>query len=215
MFVNGNAGGALIYKTLPLPNVVLAAGDYYVVCANAANTVNCDLDTTPDTDLIQNGAPDALALAPGATILDTVSYEGNTGSPYTEGTGAGHPDTAAAARESINRCPDGSDTDANNADFLLRIATPGAANDCPGVDQPPSVSSTTPTNGATAVTVDANVSLTFSEPVELERLVLDLVRHLRRPPAAVPPRPDDLRRSNPAADFADGEICTVTISAAG
>ena len=37
-FINGTGGGAASYRTTPLPDVSLAAGDYFVVCANAANT---------------------------------------------------------------------------------------------------------------------------------------------------------------------------------
>ena len=57
---NGNGGGAVTYQTITLPNVMLAAGDYFVICANGANTPNCDLDVTPNTDLVQNGAPDGI-----------------------------------------------------------------------------------------------------------------------------------------------------------
>src|SRR5687768_10250172 len=91
-FVNGNAGGAAVYRTFELPDVALAAGDHYVVCANPANTPNCDLDVTPETDLIQNGSPDALGLRLGTTLVDAVSYEGDTGAPYTEGSGPGTDD---------------------------------------------------------------------------------------------------------------------------
>ena len=102
-----------------MPNVTLAAGDYFVVCASTTNTVNCDLAVTPLQDPIQNGAPDAMALRVGTTILDTVSYEGKTGAPYTEGSGVGLVDTAANALESISRCPDGTDTNTNNVDLQL------------------------------------------------------------------------------------------------
>jgi predicted extracellular nuclease len=125
-FVNGN-GGAL-YRTIDVPGVSLAAGEHYVVCANMATTPNCDLDGGPDVDLIQNGAPDAVALRQGETLVDTLSYEGNTVAPYTEGSGTGLDD---AGDQGLSRCPDGTDTDANNADFLLRAITPGAANSCP------------------------------------------------------------------------------------
>ena len=57
-----NGSNAQLYQVYDLPNVNLAAGDYFVVCGNAANTANCDMDVTPDTDLIQNGAPDGLRL---------------------------------------------------------------------------------------------------------------------------------------------------------
>ena len=128
--VNGSGGGAAVSQTINLPSVMLAAGDYYVVCANAANTPNCDLDVSPDSNLIQNGAPDAVALVQGAVILDTVSYEGDTGAPYTEGSGTGLEDSSGAGTDfrGISRFPDGTDTDVNNVDLSPRCITPGLAN---------------------------------------------------------------------------------------
>jgi uncharacterized protein len=129
-FVNGTGGGAAVYRTFELPDVALPAGDHYVVCASVTSTPNCDLDVTPETDLIQNGAPDAIGLRLGTTLVDALSYEGNSGAPYTEGSGVGLEDTAGAG-EGLSRCPDGSDTDQNSVDFRLREITPGAANSCP------------------------------------------------------------------------------------
>jgi predicted extracellular nuclease len=128
--INGDTGGAVQYRLFSLPSVSLAPGDHFVLCGNAANVPNCDLDVSPDTDLIQNGAPDAVALRFGTTIVDTVSYEGNTGAPYTESSGASLVDTAEGP-QSISRCPDGFDSDVNNNDFFLRTTSAGAANDCP------------------------------------------------------------------------------------
>ena len=62
VFVNGSGGVAAPYRTVDLPAVSIAADDYFVLCANTATVANCDLDGTPDTDWIQNGAPDALGL---------------------------------------------------------------------------------------------------------------------------------------------------------
>jgi predicted extracellular nuclease len=128
--VNGNGGGAALYQTLDLPGVALAAGEHYVVCANASSTANCDLDVLPDTNLIQNGSPDAIGLRLGSTLVDALSYEGNSGAPYTEGSGVGLEDTAATG-EGLSRCPDGSDTDQGTVDFALRAISPGSANACP------------------------------------------------------------------------------------
>ncbi|MCL4267242.1 MAG: ExeM/NucH family extracellular endonuclease [Anaerolineae bacterium] len=128
--VNGN--GNTIYQTITLPAAMLAVGDYYVVCGDAAAVANCDLDVTPDTNLVQNGAPDAVGLRSNGELLDAVSYEGDTGAPYTEGSGVGLEDTAAQATESISRCEDGVDTNQNNVDFVLADSTPGEANDCGG-----------------------------------------------------------------------------------
>jgi uncharacterized protein len=131
--VNGTGGGAGLYQTIDLPNVTLAAGDYYVVCANPATTANCDLDVSPDTNLIQNGAPDAIGLRESGTLIDALSYEGDSGSPYTEGSGTGLEDDPSLADKGLSRCPDGFDTDHNNADFGYRDMTPGATNECPVV----------------------------------------------------------------------------------
>lgn len=128
--VNGNAGGATVYQTISLPNVVLAPGDYFVVCGNSSTVANCDLVVAPATNLIQNGSPDAIGLKNSGTLIDAVSYEGNSGAPYTEGSGTGLEDPGGAADVSlgISRFPDGTDTDINNADFSLRCITPGLPN---------------------------------------------------------------------------------------
>ncbi|MCG6963189.1 MAG: lamin tail domain-containing protein [Acidobacteria bacterium] len=128
--VNGSGGGAAVYNTIALPDVALAPGGYFVVCGNAANVLNCDLDVWPDSNLIQNGSPDAVALMQGSTVIDTVSYEGDTGAPYTEGSGAGLEDSGTTGNDfkSISRLPDGFDSDQNNADLAFTCITPGAAN---------------------------------------------------------------------------------------
>jgi predicted extracellular nuclease len=130
LLVNGNGGGATIYQTIALPAVTLAGGDYFVVCGDSATVPNCDLDTTPDSNLVQNGAPDAVALVLAGVLLDAVSYEGDTGAPYTEGSGTGLEDPGAAGSDNLGiaRLPDGADSDVNNVDFSTRCVTPGAAN---------------------------------------------------------------------------------------
>lgn len=127
--VNGTGGGATVYQTIPLPAVDLADGDFYVVCGNAATTFNCDLDVTPDTNLIQNGAPDAVGLRdPLGALVDTVSYEGDTGAPYTEGSGVGLEDNSAIDYFGVSRYPDGVDTDVNNVDLGNYCHSPGLPN---------------------------------------------------------------------------------------
>ncbi|MFN2197636.1 MAG: lamin tail domain-containing protein, partial [Anaerolineales bacterium] len=60
VLVNGN--GTSVYNTIDLSGYTLDAGDYFVVCGDATMVSNCDLDVSPDSNLIQNGAPDAVAL---------------------------------------------------------------------------------------------------------------------------------------------------------
>jgi len=126
--VNGTGGGAIIYHTIDLSGV-LAAGDYFVICGNSASAANCDLEVTPNTNLIQNGAPDAIGLRnPAGVLVDAVSYEGDTGAPYTEGSGTGLEDPSSSDNIGISRFPDGIDTDQNNVDFVSSCITPGGPN---------------------------------------------------------------------------------------
>jgi Secretion system C-terminal sorting domain/Lamin Tail Domain/PKD domain len=128
-FVNGSGGGATIYKTVDLPNLILNPNTYYVICANSDSTNNCDTVVPPATNMIQNGSPDALAIKfNGITIVDAVSYAGNTAAPYTEYSGVGLVDNPANAYMSISRFPDGKDTDTNNVDLIYLCITPGLPN---------------------------------------------------------------------------------------
>ena len=128
--INGTGGGASPYGTVSLPSVMLAAGGYFVICANSATVINCDLDATPDTNFIQNGSPDAVALFLTTTgaLVDAVSYEGDSGAPYTEGSGVGLVDNPSFDFYGISRFPNGVDTNMNNVDFSGRCITPGFAN---------------------------------------------------------------------------------------
>jgi hypothetical protein len=126
--VNGATGSA--YRTVDLPDASLAPGDYYVVCGNARNVSACDLEVSPSTNLIQNGAPDSVVLVCDGTIVDSVAYEGDAGPLYTEGSGVGLEDDPGGDGMGISRCPDGIDTGQNNVDLSLHGITPGEANNC-------------------------------------------------------------------------------------
>ena len=126
-----NGSNGLVYLTIQLPAVSLAEGDYYVICGDGAQVPYCDLDVTPDSNLIQNGAPDAVVLTNDGVIVDAVSYEGEVPGA-SEGTGA-VADNAANFFEGISRYPDGADTDDNSVDFSNRCATPGEPNAPAGI----------------------------------------------------------------------------------
>jgi predicted extracellular nuclease len=130
ILVNGSGGGAAIYNTITLPSTVLSADEYFVICANAATVLNCDLDASPSTNFLQNGSPDAVALVRGELLIDTISYEGDTGAPYTESTGSGLVDSGSTGEDfkGISRIPNGIDSGANSADLANVCITPGRAN---------------------------------------------------------------------------------------
>ena len=123
--INGSNGTT--YATFVLPDATLAPGAFFVICANPASTPHCDLDASPDTNLIQNGSPDAAEILRDGAVIDAVSYEGDVAG-VVEGSGAGLEDPGSIPFVSISRYPDGVDTDRNNIDLSLRCATPGEPN---------------------------------------------------------------------------------------
>jgi len=122
------------YDTITLPAQTLAPGDYFVICGNGGQVPNCDLVLPVLSNIIQNGAPDAIAIVENGSgnVVDVVSYEGSVGAPYVEGTGipAGQSDTTVLVPDllGISRFPDGADTNDNSVDFRNSCSTPGGAN---------------------------------------------------------------------------------------
>lgn len=123
-FVDGSGVIGVEYNTIDLPAVTLMPGEYYVICSNIDAVVNCDLDFA---GFIQDGAPDAVALFSGDARVDSVSYEGNTPAPYTEGSALLLLDDGTGFT-GISRFPNASDIDNNDVDFSTRCITPGLAN---------------------------------------------------------------------------------------
>jgi len=147
VFYNGSSDTS--YQAFDLDGMSTNAMGYFVACGNTANVANCDLDVTPDTNLIQNGA-DAIALYnadgtdfPGGTpvtltnLIDAIVYDTddgddsgllvllNPGQPQVNerdgGDGIGH---------SNQRCANGAGGARNTSGYQQAIPTPGAANTC-------------------------------------------------------------------------------------
>jgi hypothetical protein len=127
--VNGN--GDVIYDTFELADAgeLLPAGDYLVIGSDAL------VATVPDGTLvislgngsIQNGDPDGVRVVRADDLLVDGLHYGGTMAGTGEGTSAPSDDGEGA----LGRCPDGTDTDQNQDDFVLTcVVTPGAANDC-------------------------------------------------------------------------------------
>jgi predicted outer membrane repeat protein len=129
--VDGVGGGAVVTSTISLPSVQLGAGEFFVVCSQVGidiPSINCNLDTTPDFDLLGDGDPDAVGLRFSGVLLDAVSWGGDTGAPYTEGSGAGALDSPSDDFFSMSRTSDGVDNNDNSADFAGRCHSPGLPN---------------------------------------------------------------------------------------
>jgi LPXTG-site transpeptidase (sortase) family protein len=146
VFFNGS--NDLSYYSLDLDGYSTDADGYFVICGDAANVANCDLDTTPDSNLIQNGA-DAIALYTGdgtdfptgtaittTNLLDAIVYDTNdsddagllvllnAGQPQVN---EGSTDSAA---DSNQRCPDGTGGQRNTVSYAQYAPTAGTANTC-------------------------------------------------------------------------------------
>lgn len=124
--INGTT--AAPYAQIALDGQAIAAHGFFVICGNPGNVVNCNLDAGPDTNLIQNGAPDGVALRTGDQVIDALTYEGTLASPYGEGSGDGLADSNSLDFVGLSRLPDGIDTNDNQVDFSLRCISPGTAN---------------------------------------------------------------------------------------
>ena len=129
------------------------ADGFFVICGDAGNVPACDLDVTPDTNLIQNGA-DAVTLRLGNAadfpndtpvstdgLLDALVYDTsdsddagllvllNAGQPQVNEAGQGNKDM-----HSNQRCPNGFGGQRNTDAYDQNTPTPGGLNNCPPLD---------------------------------------------------------------------------------
>ena len=137
------------YAAFDLDGLSTNADGYFVLCGDAANVANCDLDVTPDTNLIQNGA-DAVALIAGDAddfpedtpvttvgLIDALVYDTddsddagllvllNSGQPQVN-----ERDGGDGTRDSNQRCPNGSGGARNTVTYAQFEPTPGESNLC-------------------------------------------------------------------------------------
>ncbi len=137
------------YEAFDLDGFATDADGYFVLCGDAANVANCDLDVTPETNLIQNGA-DAVALIAGDAVdfpedtpvtteglIDALVYDTddsddagllvllNPGQPQIN-----ERDGGDGTRDSNQRCSNGSGGALNTDTYAQFEPTPGESNLC-------------------------------------------------------------------------------------
>ncbi|HWQ11706.1 MAG TPA: Ig-like domain-containing protein, partial [Roseiflexaceae bacterium] len=95
--------------------------------------------------------------------------------------------------------------DAMAANYTFGFSTADAA---------PTVTNTTPADGATGVAADATITVTFSESVNASTSSFTLACGGPNLPYALSAAPASSFTLNPSADFAAGATCTVTVVAA-
>ncbi len=212
MFFNGSPAAGL---TIPLTGTV-ASGDVYVVAqALASPVIIAQADQTQGSGWF-NG-DDAVVLLKGATVIDSIGQRGFD--PGTEwGTGL-----TSTADNTLRRkaAIEAGDPDPNDV-FDPAVQWDGfATDDFTGLgahstvvaDAAPQVTATSPTAGATGVSPSADLSVTFSEPVNVAGSWFTISCALSGAHTATASGGPTTFTLNPDVDFSPAEGCTATILA--
>jgi uncharacterized protein len=218
MYFNGNASAGL---TINLTGVV-ADGDVYVLAhASASADILSQADQTNGSGWF-NG-DDAVALRKGTTVLDVIGQIGfDPGSEW--GTGL-----TSTADNTLRRKADicAGDSDGSNV-FNPSLEWDGYAtntfdglgthtsncNGAPPVDDAPEITSSYPVDGATDFPINADLTVTFSEPVDLTGNWFDLNCSISGTVAATVSGGPVTFTLDPDVDLVSGETCTLTVYAA-
>ena len=114
-----------VYDSFGLSGWQIAGNGYFVLCGDSTQTINCDWDLSPNTGLIQNGAPDAIALYFEGILVDSLSYEGRVKDIPTEGPGGDIMDSSTLGYMGLSRFMGGT---SHFITFSQACITPGSAN---------------------------------------------------------------------------------------
>ena len=220
------ASAGTTWQKTALTNVTLQPGQYYLVqeAQGAGGTQNLP---TPDATgtiamsatagkvaLLNNNTtlPTGTSCPSAATVIDFVGYGSAANCFEGNGPTATLSNTTAALR-SGSGCVE---TDNNAADFV--VGGPNPRNSASPLgncnDQPPDVSGTVPSAGASGVAFNANISVTFSEPVTVTVPWFTISCSLSGAHRAASTGGPTTFSLDPTADFVGSETCTVTILAA-
>ncbi len=220
-----NGSSDTSYRAIDLDGYETGASGYFV----AGNGAVPNVDLVFANAVMQNGA-DAVAIYAASSsdfpsgsavtysgLLDALVYDTDDlddvellalvqgGQPQVNEAGRGQWEL-----DSNQRCPNGSGGQRITAGYLQNPPTPGAINDCK-LDTAPLVDATTPSAGASDVALNSDVTISFSEPVQLsgEWFAITCSQSLvHRADISGGPRDFIL---NPQVDFATTEACTVTL----
>src|SRR5919106_2317438 len=190
-----------------------AGGTTDIPNANAVGTTPMAAGAGKVVLLTNNTQITAGTICPsGPAVVDIVGY--GTGTNCSETAPTATLSNTTAALRSNQGC---TETDNNSADFSVGAPNPRNNTVDPFIcdaEAAPSVANSIPSNGATGVARDANITITFSEPVDVTGSWYSIscgasgvhTAEATGGPTSFPLDPD--------ADFAFAETCTVTVSAA-
>jgi predicted extracellular nuclease len=167
---------------------------------------------TGTTSLGCNGNPVPCSPEQLARIVDLIGYDG--ASFWEEFPGPAPAPTLSNTTAAFRAADGCTDTDNNGADFSA--AAPNPRNSLSGlhfcdVENAPSVSSTAPSNGATGVARDANITINFSEPVNVSGSWYSISCGTSGSHTATQSGGPQSYTLDPDSDFAFSETCTVTV----
>jgi predicted extracellular nuclease len=172
---------------------------------------------------IQNGSPDGIALVNGTTVVQFLSYEGSFSATDGPANGMSSVDIGVSENgsEPVGRSLRLTGAGQFYEDFTWTgptlAATFGAVNTGQtfgAADAAPSVQTTTPANGALNVTVDTNISITFSESVNATSSAFSIECPNGTPIAFTQSAsPATTYTLDPNVDLPFSTVCTVTVNA--
>ena len=159
--------------------------------------------TSGKVALVSSTTPLTGACPAGAPIVDLVGYGAANCSETS-------PTPALTNTTSAQRKAGGAqDTGSNSNDFTV-----GAPDPHPGRDQAPAVASSVPAAGAAGVARDANLTITFSEPVTVTGTWYAIDCAASGAHGATASAGTTTFTIDPSSNFLGGETCTVTVIAA-
>jgi len=172
---------------------------------NATGTISMSATTGKVALVSNNTLITSGTSCPTTNVVDFVGF-GAANCSETTPTGA-LSNTNAALRNGSGA----TDTDSNVSDFT--IGAPNPRNLAFG-EVAPSVASTVPASGASNVAVASDLSITFSEPVNVTGVWFTLSCTTSGPHTAVATGGPTTFTLNPDTDFVAGDSCTLTVIAA-
>src|SRR5687767_11320829 len=171
---------------------------------------------------IQNGSPDGLALVNGTTVVQFLSYEGTFAATNGPANGMTSVDIGVSENgaDLLGRSLQLGGTGQFYEDFTWNaaaVATFGAVNTGQifgAGDVAPTVVNATPANGAINVTVDTNISITFSESINATSSAFSIQCPNGTPITfAQSGSPATIHTLDPAVNLPFNTTCTVTVNA--
>ena len=212
------ASGGSTWQRTPLGGTIKAGGYYLVQQAQGAGgTTNLPPPDATGTIPMSATAGKVVLMSNNTTItsgvlcpsvvngaVDIVGFGAATTTCFE---GAGPTATLSNTTAAIRKDGGATDTDNNAGDFAVGAPTPRNSG-----ETGPTVASTDPAAGATGVSRDANIAITFNEPVTASGTWYAISCTASGPHAASATGGPVTFTLNPETDFASSETCTVTVT---